>query len=211
MTSDVEPYENLKLRLLNAGHSCLAYLASLVGHVHVHDVMADPPFRAFLRRFLDQEAGPALAPVPGIDVSAYKAQLVGRFSNPEIRDQVARLCLDGSSKFPKFLVPTIESQLDRHGPVDLAALALAGWCQYLLGKDEQGRDLEIAHDPNLPVAMAFAEAAVADPRAFLAYTEVFGARLGTDPVFVKAFTGALASLRADGVRSTLDRWAGEGE
>ena len=63
--SDVEPYETLKLRLLNAGHSTLTYLAALVGHVYVHDVMADPPFDAFLKQFLDHEATPALPPVPG--------------------------------------------------------------------------------------------------------------------------------------------------
>lgn len=209
VTSDVEPYENLKLRLLNAGHSCLAYLASLVGHVHVHEVMADEPFRVFLRRFLDEEAGPALPPVPGIDLPAYKAQVEDRFGNPEIRDQVARLCLDGTSKFPKFLIPTIETQLDKGGPVALSALALAGWCQYLLGTNEAGQEVEIAPDPNLSVAAEFAAASVADPRAFLRYTDVFGPRLGADPVFAPAFTTALASLRANGVHSTLNSWLAE--
>ena len=67
-TDNVEPYEILKLRLLNAGHSCLAYLAALAGHVHVHEVMADPLFARYLTRLLDDEASPALPAVPGIDV-----------------------------------------------------------------------------------------------------------------------------------------------
>jgi mannitol 2-dehydrogenase len=205
-TTDVEPYETLKLRLLNAGHASLAYLAALAGHVHVHEVMADRPFGEFLQRFLEDEASPGLPSVPGIDVARYKIQLAERFANPAVGDQVARLCRDGTSRFPKFLIPTIETQLDTGGPVRLAALALAGWCQYLLGKDEMGRDLEIAHDPNLRLATEFAEASTRDPRAFLRFTGVFGMTLASDPVFAPAFAAALTSLREVGVHSTLDRW-----
>jgi mannitol 2-dehydrogenase len=206
LTADVEPYEVLKLRLLNAGHSCLAYLAALAGHVHVHEVMADRPFAAVLQRFLDEEASPTLPPVPGIDVARYKAQLAERFANPAVGDQVARLCQDGTSKLSKFLIPTIEAQLNAGGPVRMAALALAGWCQYLLGKDETGRDLEVAHDPKLPIATELAEASTTDPRAFLQLAEVFGTALPSDPVFAPAFATALASLREFGVHPTLERW-----
>lgn len=208
-TSDVEPYEILKLRLLNAGHSCLAYLAALAGHVYVHDVMADRPFGVFLQRFLDEEASPALPSVPGIDVARYKIQLAERFANPGVGDQVARLCLDGSSKWPKFLIPTIEAQLEKGGPVKLAALALAGWCQYLFGKDDDSHDIQIAHDPNLGRATEFAQASTADPRAFLRFSDVFGETLVNDPVFAPAFAAALASLRDIGARATMDRWLRE--
>lgn len=205
-TTDVEPYELLKLRLLNAGHSTMAYLAALASHTYIHEAMDSRPFSLFLQRFLDNEASPTLPPVPGIDVTQYKAQLTERFSNPEIRDKISRLCLDGSSKFPKFLVPTIENQLDRGGPVKLAALALAGWCQYLLGRDDTGHDIEIAHDPNILVATHFAQASTTNPQTFLEYTDVFGTRLGSDRAFSSAFVAALASLRRIGVHSTLDRW-----
>jgi mannitol 2-dehydrogenase len=204
--SDVEPYETLKLRLLNAGHSTLTYLAALVGHVYVHDVMADPPFNAFLKQFLDDEATPALPPVPGIDVADYKRNLTERFANPGVKDQVARLCLDGTSKFPKFLVPTIESQSDQGGQVKLSALALAGWCQYLLGKTDEGREIELSADPRLGYAVEHAQASVADPAAFLSMSDVFGPRLGADPAFVTAFVDALASIRDVGTYGTLERW-----
>ena len=210
-TSDVQPYETLKLRLLNAGHSCLAYLAALAGHEYVHEVMADQAFRRFLHRFLDAEASPALPAVPGIDVERYKTQLMERFANPEVRDQVARLCIDGSSKFPKFLIPTVEAQLDHGGPIELAALAVAGWCEYLLGFDDSGGPLQIAHDPNLDRATSFARASRARPEAFLEYVDVLGARVGSHPGFSTAFTSALASLRGFGVHSTLQQWLNEGE
>ncbi len=117
LTDDVRPYETLKLRILNAGHSTTTYMAALVGHVYIHEIMADPPLARYMRRFHDDEVTPSLPPVPGIDVEDYKRVVAERFANPEVRDQVARVCLDGTSKFPKFLVPTIESQLDKGGPV----------------------------------------------------------------------------------------------
>jgi mannitol 2-dehydrogenase len=209
LTDDVRPYETLKLRILNAGHSTTTYMAALVGHVYIHEIMADPLLARFLQRFHDDEATPSLPPVPGIDVEDYKKVVAERFANPEVRDQVARVCLDGTSKFPKFLSPTIESQLDKGGPVRLSALALAGWCQYLLGTDESGRDIELSADPRLEQARSFAQASRSDPGAFLGFSEVFGQRLPTDPVFRPAFESALRSIREAGVHGTLERWLSE--
>jgi mannitol 2-dehydrogenase len=206
LTHDVRPYETLKLRILNAGHSTSTYMAALVGHVYIHEIMQDPLLARFMQRFHDDEATPSLPPVPGIDVEAYKRVVRERFANPEVRDQVARVCLDGSSKFPKFLIPTIESQLDKGGAVKLAALALAGWCQYLLARDEQGRAIVLSADPRLELACSWADASRDDPAAFLGFAEVFPERLRDDPVFRPAFVDALASLRDVGVHATIERW-----
>jgi len=133
ITDDVEPYEFMKLRLLNAGHSCLAYLAALDGIVTVDAAMAEPAISRYLDAFLHREAKPVLPDVKGIDIDNYIASLVERFANPQIGDQISRLCLDGSAKFPKFLLPTLRAQVAADGPVALSALALAGWCDYLNG------------------------------------------------------------------------------
>ncbi len=206
VTDDVRPYETLKLRILNAGHSTLTYMAALVGHTYIHEIMADPPLARYLRQFHDDEATPSLPPVAGIDVTEYKRVVAERFGNPEVRDQVARVCLDGTSKWPKFLVPTVESQLERDGQVKLSALALAAWCQYLLGVDDQGREISISADPRLDEAQEHARASLSDPAAFLQLPDTFGQRLPADPRFVAAFTEALASLRESGTYRTLERW-----
>jgi mannitol 2-dehydrogenase len=117
VTRDVEPYELMKLRLLNAGHSTMAYLAALAGIEFVHEAVHDPQIGRFLRSFLEHEAGPVLPDIPGIDVEAYQAKLIERFSNPAIGDQISRLCLDGSAKFPKFLMPTVRPGARRVVPV----------------------------------------------------------------------------------------------
>jgi mannitol 2-dehydrogenase len=206
LTQDVRPYETLKLRILNAGHSAITYLAALVGHVYIHEIMADPLLARFLQRFHDDEVTPSLPPVPGIDVEDYKRVVGERFANPAVRDQVARVCLDGTSKVPKFLVPTIESQLDRGGQVRLSALALAAWCQYLLGRDDQGRAIALSADPRLDEAVTFAQASLAQPAAFLDFGDVFGPRLPAHRVFRAAFVDALGSLRGGGTHRTLERW-----
>lgn len=206
LTRDVRPYETLKLRILNAGHSTTTYMAALVGHVYIHEIMADPLLARYLERFHDDEATPSLPPVAGIDVEEYKRLVRERFANPAVGDQVARVCLDGSSKWPKFLIPTIESQLERGGAVTLSALALASWCQYLLGRDDQGRPMTLSADPRMEQAQRHAQASLTDPAAFLGFVEVFGERLPRDETFVADFTRALSSLREVGTHRTLERW-----
>lgn len=209
VTDDVEPYELFKLRLLNAGHSTLAYLARLVGHRRVDEVLAEERFATFLRDFLDHEAGPVVPRAPGIDLDDYKASLVHRFANPAIGDQVDRLCLDGTAKFPKFLLPTVRRQLDADGPVGLSALALAGWCEYLLGEEEDGTPIDLASDPRLGEAREHARNSQDDPAAFLDFAAVFPPDLANDERFRRAFTDALGSLRSRGIRATLDEFLGD--
>jgi len=206
VTSDVRPYETLKLRILNAGHFVLTYLAALVGHTYIHEIMADPPLAQYLRRFHDDEATPSLPPVAGIDVAEYKDVVAQRFANPRVGDQVARVCSDGTSKLPKFLVPTIESQLERGGQVRFSALAVASWCQYLLGMDDAGREIDVSPDPRLAEAQEYARASQSDPVAMLGLVSVLGTRLPADPRFVSAFTEALGSLREHGTYRTLEVW-----
>ena len=204
VTHDVVPYEYMKLRLLNAGHSCLAYLSALEGTETVDGAMATPHIRSFLKAFLINEARPTVPSVPGIDLDDYIESLIERFSNPNIGDQIARLCLDGSAKFPKFLFPTIEAQLGADGPINLSALALAGWCQYLGGVDENGSAIDVSHDPMLEDAQRFAIASQQDPLAFLDFDAVFPTSLRSDPRLRSAFEAALSAIRERGVITAIN-------
>ncbi|MFK7916960.1 MAG: mannitol dehydrogenase family protein [Ilumatobacter sp.] len=197
VTKDIDPYELTKLRLLNAGHSCLAYLASLDGYDRVDKAMADPVLRDFVTQLLHREAKSTLPAAAGIDLDEYIASLIERFSNPGVGDQIARLCLDGTAKFPKFLLPTVRAQLAGDSEVARSALALAGWCQYLVEADEP------SPDPLLDTALEFARCSVDDPAAFLDFTEVFGTDLRESPTFRSAFSTALQSLRSRGVQSAV--------
>lgn len=202
VADDIEPYEFMKLRLLNAGHSAMAYLAAIMGIDSVDAAMAEPLIADFLGRFLFDEAKPVLPPVD-IDVDDYINTLLQRFENPQIGDQISRLCLDGSAKFPKFLLPTLRGQLRAGGPVKLGALALAGWCQYLLGTDDAGSAIDVAADPRRSEATEFARASQSDPAAFLGFDAVFDPEIAGAGPFRSAFVAALSSLRTNGARATL--------
>ena len=118
LVPDVEPYELMKLRLLNASHQALCYFGYLAGYRLVHEVAQDPLFADFLLDYMDREATPTLSPVPGIDLDAYKHQLIERFSNAGVRDTVARLCAESSDRIPKWLLPVIRENLAAGRDVD---------------------------------------------------------------------------------------------
>lgn len=101
LVEDVEPYELMKLRLLNASHQALCYLGYLAGYRYAHEVCQDKLFVDFLLGYMDTEGTPTLPPVPGVDLDRYKHQLIERFANPEVRDTLARLCAESLGPDPE--------------------------------------------------------------------------------------------------------------
>jgi len=206
-TDRVRDWELYKLRMLNAAHSCMAYLAALGGFVYVDEAIADRAVRGYLERFLAAEAIPTLREIPGHPAAAYAETVLGRFANTGVRDQVARLCIDGTSKFPSFLLPTIETQLERGGPIAGGALALAGWARYLATVPAAER----APDPHGEEAAALARASATDPARFLELG-MFGERIRTSERFRAAFASAsrqLGDVGPLGAMAALDRQADE--
>ena len=198
---DVAPYESMKLSLLNGSHFALAYLGFLAGFQTVPEVMADPDFRLFIQRLMDEEVTPLLPPVPGIDLGAYKATLLHRFDNPAIKDQIMRLCQNGSGKFPQYLLPSLWEAVQSSRPRRLLTLALAGWLRYLTGIDEQGSTYVI-DDPRAAELTVLARQGGTDPRPLLVRADLFG-DLGQIAGFVRELEADLVDLRADGVRAAL--------
>ncbi len=201
IVDDVEPYELMKLRLLNASHQVMSYLGYLAGHRYVHEVCTDPVFAEFIRGFMEHEATPTLQPVPGIDLDAYRNELIHRFSNPAIRDTLARQMVDASERIPKFVLPVVREQLELAGPLDRAALVIAAWARALEGTDEQGEPLEIT-DRRLDELRAAVRADRNDPGAFLNLSEVFG-DLGQNDRFVAAYRQARDSLQRSGAHAAV--------
>lgn len=120
LVDDVEPYELMKLRLLNASHQALAYFGYLAGYRYAHEVCQDPLFVEFLLGYMREEGTPTLAPVPGVDLETYRLTLIERFANPQIKDTLARLCAESSDRIPKWLVPVIRQQLSQGGRLNVA-------------------------------------------------------------------------------------------
>ncbi len=198
-TDHVHDWELYKLRMLNATHSCMAYLSGLAGIVYVDQAIANPTIGAYLGRFLVDEVMPTLTEIPGHPAAEYAATVVDRFANTGVRDQIARLCIDGTAKFPTFLIPTVERQLDLDGPVECAALALAGWARYLGTVPVEER----APDPHGARSAALAAEALDDPRAFLELGAVFTPRLRESARFGDAFVRAYEEIAAHGAIGAL--------
>jgi mannitol 2-dehydrogenase len=197
----VHDWESYKLRMLNATHSCMAYLMAIEGVVYVDEAVAIPAVRRYLERFLAAEAIPTLVEIPGHPAADYGRAVLGRYENTGVRDQIARLCIDGTAKFPKFLVPTVERQLELDGPVECSALALAGWASYLATVPAAER----ASDPQGALAATFAARSVADPQAFLEFDQVFTERLRESVRFRDAFARASNALAAHGSVGAIER------
>jgi len=177
----------------------MAYLCSLEGIALVHEAMAEPAVRTFLEDLLRHEAIPTLAEIPGHPPSEYAASVLARFANPGVQDQIARLCVDGTAKFPKFLVPTIERQLEAGGPVDRAATALAGWARYLGVIDPADQ----AFDADGDAARRRGTAALGDPVAFLDFPAVFPPTVRESSRFRAAFAEAYRRVAGDGAIAAM--------
>lgn len=201
VTNDVTPYEKMKLRLLNASHQGLCYFSRLAGYSYVHDAMTWPELRTFLRRFMDEEQTPTLDPVPGVDLDAYKTQLIDRFSNPQVRDTVARLCAESSDRIPKWLLPAVRDRLAQGGEVRLAAAIVASWARYAEAVDESGAPIEVV-DPLRDELVPIAQRQSIEPTAFLDNRRLFG-DLVEDPRFRDPYLAALDRLHSRGSRETV--------
>jgi mannitol 2-dehydrogenase len=202
IVGDVEPYELMKLRLLNVSHQALAYFGYLCGYRLAHEAAQDPLFQAFLLGYMDEEATPTLAPVPGVDLGEYKHTLIERFSNPEVRDTIARLCAETSDRIPKWLVPVIRQQLATGGEIRRSAAVVASWARYAEGTDEQGEPIEVV-DRLADSLVALARRQREEPDVFISNRQLFG-DLVDDERFRAAYLSALDSLHEHGARATLE-------
>ncbi|WP_353713374.1 mannitol dehydrogenase family protein [Arthrobacter sp. K5] len=205
LVDDVEPYELMKLRLLNASHQGMCYFGYLAGYRYAHEAAQDPLIAQFLLDYMDREATPTLQPVPGIDLGSYKRTLIERFSNQHVRDTLARLCAESSDRIPKWLLPVIRLNLDNGGEIHRSAAIVASWARYAEGTDEQGNPIDVVDRLKEPL-MAAAARQLREPLAFIANREVFG-DLADNGRFVDAYARVLDELHSDGAAAALQSLA----
>ena len=201
---DVAPFELMKIRILNGGHATIAYPAGLLDIHFVDEGMAEPLVKRFLDKVERDEIIPTVPPVPGVVLDEYYELIVRRFSNPKIGDTIRRLCLDGSNRQPKFIVPTITDRLKAGASVDGLALESALWCRYCEGTTDSGAVTE-PNDPSWERLQETARAAKSDPSAWLAMSDIYG-DVAKSEVFAAAFAKSLKALWADGTRATVERY-----
>ncbi|EAS50424.1 mannitol dehydrogenase [Aurantimonas manganoxydans SI85-9A1] len=204
---DVTPYEHMKIRILNGGHAIIAYPAGLLDVHFVHEAMQTDLVARFLDKVEAEEILPILPPVPDTDLGAYYALIKRRFGNPKIGDTIRRLCLDGSNRQPKFIVPSVLDNLRAGRMPTGLALESALWCCYCRGVTDSGAAIA-PNDPDWDHLTERARAAETDPMAWLSMDAVYGG-LKDEPRFAEPFADWLRMLAAKGTADTLRTYLGQ--
>jgi len=203
----VEPFEHMKLRLLNGAHSAIAYLSVPAGIETVADAMALPGMRGFLRA-LWAESGATLDLPGGYDLDGYVTALERRFENRALRHRTQQIAMDGSQKLPQRLLAPIRERLADGRPIAALATAVAAWMRHVRGPAEGGAAIAL-DDPLAGELRRAADAAASRPslvRNLAAIDAVFGADLGREALFLEPVEQALATLDRLGTRGFLAQY-----
>lgn len=192
ISDDVKIYEDMKVGLLNGGHSALSHIGLLLGHTRVHEALADPKLRRWLLAYMS-EASQTLQPIAGINFAEYQASLIQRFSNSVIADRLTRLAQDSSAKFQQNLLPPLIKRLSKGLSTPYFSATIAFWIHYLATLPTTGPDRDAYLDPRKEeiIKLAVEGSASKDPARFVA------AILQLSPEFTQRFSSDVAAhLRA---------------
>ena len=144
---DIEPFEKLKLTMLNGSHSLIAYLGTYAGLKTVDEVIAKSEFYDFIKKYMLEIAAPLVEGLPKeISTDDYAGKLLHRFANPHLKHKTEQIAMDGSKKVPQRWLGSLEYLLDENKDFDVLAAGLAGWILFCSSFDENGKPLEIS-DP----------------------------------------------------------------
>ena len=204
LTSDVAPWEEAKLRLLNGAHSAMAYLGGLAGIEFIHEVVARPEGQRFVERLWD-EAQTTLNPPPGLNIPAYRSELMGRFSNSALQHRTRQIAMDGSQKLPQRLLASIAARLAQDQSINALSLGVAAWMRWQGGRDDANLVYKV-DDPQAQITADLLQKPT-DPTgqvdALLTLASVFPAPLAADPRFRKALVAHLTVLTNQGALAAL--------
>ena len=187
---DVEPFEHLKMRILNGAQTTLCYLGVFAGHECTCDDMTDPLLVHFVRRMLMEETLPTLQPVPGIAPELYVEQSLKRLRNGAIRHRNHQIATDGSQKIVQRLLNPIRERLSRGQGVALLSVPVAAWMVYLIRASARFGKSWPADDPYAERVAAIADRKGDDAQSLaadiLAIDRIFDPRLAANIEFRKA-------------------------
>ncbi|GAB3279196.1 mannitol dehydrogenase family protein [Parasphingorhabdus pacifica] len=197
LVPDVAPWETLKLRVLNASHSVLAYLGLAHGYSTIAEAVADPLLSAACRNLINQDVAPVLEAPSGVDIGEYGEATLARFANPALRHTTAQVAMDGSQKLRPRLLETAALRLAAGATPNRVALGVAAWMRHVTTAehlDDPLADLLRAEIDGPPAAQA---------ERLLRIDQIFTPELAENPEFRRAVIDVYVRLREDGVAAVL--------
>lgn len=203
ISQDVAQWEQAKVRILNAGHSTLAYPGLLLGYQTVAQAIADSQIAQFVNQFFQIYVLPQLDAPTQLDVNQYQQTIMDRFANPILEDQLIRIASDGAAKIPIFFGTTIHQAMEKSLPPDCLAFILAAWSRVLSGQDEQGRPFAILEPLLTPEDRQ--QLCVAPASTALQIPPLKTLQLTKQSAFVAAFSHYRTELAERGIRATLNK------
>ncbi|GAL35867.1 D-mannonate oxidoreductase [Vibrio maritimus] len=202
LVKDVQPYEEMKLRMLNGSHSFLAYTGFLSGYEYISDTMADPNFKEMTRRLMLDEQKPTLQELDDINLVDYSELLLNRFSNPYLKHKTAQIATDGSQKLPQRIIESIGILAKEEQSFAALALATAAWMRYLKGVDENNQPINII-DPLSEHLLSIAnQYSTADSmiKALLSEESIFDQSIVQQQPVIDAITRAYVNIEQKGAK-----------
>jgi fructuronate reductase len=210
--ADAKPYEQIKMRVLNAAQSTLAHQGALVGHEFTYEAAADPVLAALTRRMLEQETSTTLPKLAGMEVPPYIDRSMGRILNTAIRHRCHQIGTDGSQKIVQRLVDPLRERLAVGQPAPLLTLAVASWIAYGLSGARRFGARWMPLDPYAEIVIAIGERN-ADWResayAVLAIASIFGRDMAR-PQVIESIADHLRGLLSGDARAYLAKCLREG-
>ncbi|WP_353400030.1 D-arabinitol 4-dehydrogenase [Hydrogenophaga sp. 5NK40-0174] len=194
MVNSVQAYEEAKIRLLNATHSCIAWAGTLVGYQYIHEGTQDPVIRQMAYDYVTDDAIPVLLPCP-IDLEKYRDVVLDRFANPAIQDTNQRVAMDAFSKIPGMIAPTIRDRLAQGGSFDSVAVLPALFLAYL-HRWHLGEIPYTYQDQAMDAAAAHAICEASDTVAAYAADETLWGEMASHPQLVDALRAADERVQA---------------
>ncbi|MBB6501122.1 mannitol dehydrogenase family protein [Pedobacter cryoconitis] len=200
--ADVTAFENMKLSLLNAAHTLLSYPSFLKGYRKVDQAMQDEDIIQYVRDFMDIDITPLVPAPQGTDLEEYKRILLERFANRSVSDQLSRLCFDGISKFPVYVMPNLMKMLKNGQNLKRLAFLIAAYRHYLkYQKDDHGLSYTIAEPWLTPADEKYI--ASNEPIDFLNLSAFKSTDLKTATDFVGLYSLFVSKLKEEGIKSVL--------
>ncbi len=201
-TDDVTAFEHMKLSLLNASHTMLSYPAFLAGYRKVDEAMENQYLYRYLSDFMNIDITPYVPAPDNTDLNQYKSTLLERFANRSVSDQVSRLCFDGISKFPVYILPNLEHMLNDGKDLKRAAFGIAAYRHYLKYKrDDNGESYDIAEPWLTQSDLAFIESE--DPTQFLRFKPFHNTALHIHGSFVSLYQFYCGAIKKHGAMQVL--------
>jgi len=127
--SDITPYRELKLRILNGGHTIAVAFGFLKGFITVDECLEDTETGVFFENVIRNEIAVSL-PFETSQTLQFANDVLMRFRNPFLHHQLLSICLEYTMKMRMRNIPTFFRYYEKFGKVPV--LMCKGFAAYLV-------------------------------------------------------------------------------